>query len=51
MLFNFNKVYKVAFTLLKKTITKGPVLAYFNRIKKLYLEIDLSDYVNSGVLL
>jgi len=51
MLFNFNKVYKAAFILLKKTVTKGPVLAYFDRTKKLYLETDLSDYVNSGVLL
>jgi len=36
--------------LLKKTVTEGPVLAYFDREKKLYLETDSSDYVNSGVL-
>ena len=35
---------------MKKAITEAPVLRHFDRFKRIVLETDFSDYVNSGVL-
>lgn len=48
--FRFREAEKHAFEELKKKITEAPVLAHFDRTKKLIFEADSSDYVTGGVL-
>jgi transposase InsO family protein len=48
--FRFGDVERKAFEGLKAAITRAPVLAHFDRTKKLILEADSSDHVSGGVL-
>ena len=50
VLFRFGDAERRAFEELKKRITEAPVLAHFDRTKKLVFEADSSDYVTGGVL-
>ncbi len=50
VMFNWNKICKIAFELLKKTIINALILAHFDSKKQTYIESDFSDFVNVEVL-
>lgn len=48
--FNWTLNCQAAFKLLKKVITETLILTHFNSDLEIYVEADISDYVNSEIL-
>ena len=49
-LFFWSTKCKEAFQMLKQQVTDASVLAYFDRTKTYYVELDSLDYVTLGIL-
>jgi hypothetical protein len=50
-LFKFKEVAKAAFKLLKISFTRAPILIYFNSNKSIKIEINISEFAITEILL
>jgi hypothetical protein len=49
--FEFKKIAKAAFKLLKASFTRAPILIHFNPSRPIRIEIDISEFAIIGILL